>query len=92
MNTREAKSYERPACEMRLVEDDLLERGVDLVRRMAFRMARRLPSNIDVDDLVGAGMEGLVRAIDSFDPNKGIKFNIYAKVRIRGAILDELRA
>lgn len=62
------------------------------MRRLAFRMARRLPANVDVDDLIGAGMEGLVKAMDGFDPTRGIKFESYAKVRIRGAILDELRS
>ncbi|MDD9946758.1 MAG: RNA polymerase sigma factor FliA [Myxococcales bacterium] len=72
--------------------EDLLERGLPLVRRMAFRMARRLPANVEVDDLIGAGMEGLVKAVDAYDGSRHPRFEPYAKARIRGAILDELRA
>lgn len=71
--------------------DRLLEDGLSLVRRIAFRMARRLPANVEVDDLIGAGMEGLVKAVDAYDSARHPQFEPYAKARIRGAILDELR-
>jgi RNA polymerase sigma factor for flagellar operon FliA len=70
----------------------LIERGLPIVRRMAFRMARRLPSHIEVNDLIGAGTEGLLRAVASFDSERYPQFEPYAKTRIRGAILDELRS
>jgi RNA polymerase sigma factor FliA len=63
-----------------------------LVRRMAFRMARRLPPNVDVNDLIGAGTEGLLKAVQYYDAERYPQFEPYAKTRIRGAILDELRA
>lgn len=72
--------------------EELLQIGIPLVRRLAFRMARRLPANVEVDDLIGAGMEGLVKAVDAFDGANHPRFEPYAKSRIRGAILDELRA
>ena len=74
------------------VDEEYLREGVALVRRLAFRMVRRLPSNVEVDDLIGAGMEGLLKAIHSFDESRGTRFDAYAKTRVRGAILDELRA
>jgi RNA polymerase sigma factor for flagellar operon FliA len=72
--------------------DDLIRLGLPLVRRMAFRMARRLPPNVDVNDLIGAGTEGLLKAVQYYDAERYPAFEPYAKTRIRGAILDELRA
>jgi RNA polymerase sigma factor for flagellar operon FliA len=72
--------------------EDLVRLGLPLVRRMAFRMARRLPPNVDVNDLIGAGTEGLLKAVQHYDPERYPHFEPYAKTRIRGAILDELRA
>jgi RNA polymerase sigma factor FliA len=72
--------------------EDLIRTGLPLVRRMAFRMARRLPPNVDVNDLIGAGTEGLLKAVQHYDPERYPHFEPYAKTRIRGAILDELRA
>ncbi len=72
--------------------DELIEIGLPIVRRVAFRLARRLPPNVEVDDLVGAGTEGLLRAIEGYDPARSPAFEPYAEARIRGAILDELRA
>lgn len=71
--------------------DELIELGLPIVRRMAFRMARRLPPSVDVGDLIGAGTEGLLKAADAFDPARHPRFEPYAEARIRGAILDELR-
>jgi RNA polymerase sigma factor FliA len=72
--------------------DELIERGLPIVRRLSFRLARRLPPNVDVGDLIGAGTEGLLKAIESYDPSHAARFETYAESRIRGAILDELRA
>ncbi|MSQ89838.1 MAG: FliA/WhiG family RNA polymerase sigma factor [Phycisphaerales bacterium] len=62
-----------------------------LVRYTAERMRARLPSEVDVDDLISAGVFGLMDAIDSYDPSRGIKFETYCPQRVRGAIFDELR-
>lgn len=72
--------------------DELIKTGMELVRRIAFRMVRRLPPNVEVDDLIGAGAEGLIKAVGAYNPERHPNFEPYAKVRIRGAILDELRA
>jgi len=72
--------------------EELIRQGLPLVRRMAFRMARRLPPNVDVNDLIGAGTEGLLKAVQYYDAERYPQFEPYAKTRIRGAILDELRA
>jgi RNA polymerase sigma factor for flagellar operon FliA len=63
-----------------------------LARQMALRMAGRLPSCVELDDLIGAGMLGLVDAVDRFDARREIPFEAYARTRIQGAILDALRA
>lgn len=63
-----------------------------LARQMALRMAGRLPACVDLDDLIGAGMLGLIDAVDRFDETRAIPFEAYARTRIQGAILDALRA
>jgi RNA polymerase sigma factor for flagellar operon FliA len=63
-----------------------------LIRFVAQRIASRLPSNIDLDDLISAGVIGIMDAIDKYDPTRDNKFKTYAEFRIRGAILDELRS
>jgi len=75
-----------------LKREELIAAGLPLVRRLAFRMARRLPPNVDVNDLIGAGTEGLLRAVQCYDAERFPHFEPYAKTRIRGAIVDELRA
>jgi len=72
--------------------DKLIEEGLPIVRRLAFRLARRLPPNVDVGDLIGAGSEGLLKAVANYDATKHERFAPYAEVRIRGAMLDELRS
>lgn len=72
--------------------DELIQRGLPIVRRIAFRMARRLPSSVDVGDLIGAGNEGLIKAANSYDASAYPRFEPYAERRIRGSILDELRS
>lgn len=74
------------------VRDALIRQTVGLVRRVAGRLARRLPSHVEVDDLESAGIPGLLAAIEQYDPDKDVEFATYAQVRIRGAILDELRS
>jgi RNA polymerase sigma factor for flagellar operon FliA len=64
---------------------------LSLVRKVAGRIARRLPSHVSLDDLVSAGTEGLLDAARKFDPTKGVAFGAYAEIRIRGAVMDELR-
>ncbi|MDT8272344.1 MAG: FliA/WhiG family RNA polymerase sigma factor [Desulfomonilia bacterium] len=63
-----------------------------LIKYIASRIALRLPPHIDLNDLINAGVIGLMDAIEKFDSSKQIKFKTYAEFRIRGAILDELRS
>jgi RNA polymerase sigma factor for flagellar operon FliA len=63
-----------------------------LVKFVAGRLRAGLPRNVDAQDLISYGTFGLIDAIDKFDPERGYKFETYAVNRIKGAILDELRA
>ncbi len=71
--------------------DRLIEHYMLLVYQTAERMAKNLPSFIDVNDLIGAGTLGLIDAVKRFEPDRDVKFSTYCCVRISGAILDELR-
>jgi RNA polymerase sigma factor for flagellar operon FliA len=70
----------------------LMELHYPLVRHIAERLLQTLPKSIELDDLVSAGLFGLMDAIRGFDPDRGIKFKTYCTTRIRGSILDQLRS
>lgn len=72
-------------------EDDLVVRHASLVKRIALHLAARLPDSVQLDDLIQAGMIGLLEASRSFDASQGASFQTYAGIRIRGAMLDEIR-
>jgi RNA polymerase sigma factor for flagellar operon FliA len=72
--------------------DRLITEYAPLVKYIAHRIAMRLPPHVEVDDLINTGILGLIDAIEKFDPSKEVKFKTYAEIRIKGAILDELRA
>ncbi len=74
-----------------LTMECFIDRYTKLVKRIAYHLAGRLPSHILAEDMVQAGMIGLLEARDKFDGGKGASFETYASIRIRGAILDELR-
>lgn len=74
------------------LRNKLIERYYEVVRYTAERMHTRLPNEVDVNDLMSAGLFGLMDAIDAFDPGRGVKFETYCAPRIRGAIFDELRS
>jgi RNA polymerase sigma factor FliA len=74
------------------IRDRLIRETIGLVRIVAGRLALRLPPHVERDDLESAGIPGLLGAIESYDPEIGVEFASYAQVRIRGAILDELRS
>ena len=63
----------------------------ELVRRIAHHLAARLPASVEVDDLVQAGMMGLIEASRSYDAEQGASFETYASIRIRGSMIDEIR-
>ena len=70
----------------------LIRAHTGLARSLALRLAGRVPASVDLDDLVGAGLLGLIDAVDRFDKSRAIPFEAYARTRIQGAILDTLRA
>jgi RNA polymerase sigma factor for flagellar operon FliA len=72
-------------------ENDLVEQYLPLVRTIVGRLAMTLPDHVDQDDLNSAGLVGLLQSLRNFDPACGNSFESYARVRIRGAMLDELR-
>src|SRR5204863_5845940 len=77
-----------PTTEMR---NQLVENYLPLVKYNAERIWSRLPEGVDLDDLISAGVFGLMDAIEAFDLERGVKFETYCVPRIRGAMLDELR-
>jgi RNA polymerase sigma factor for flagellar operon FliA len=74
------------------VRGKIINEFAPLIKYIASRIAIRLPPHIDLNDLINAGVIGLIDAIEKFDAGKQIKFKTYAEFRIRGAILDELRS
>jgi RNA polymerase sigma factor for flagellar operon FliA len=73
------------------LRNKLMERYLTLVRYNAERVWAKLPEGVDLNDLISAGVFGLMDAIDAFDLERGVKFETYCVPRIRGAMLDELR-
>ena len=69
----------------------IVRQHASLVKRIALHLLARLPDNIQLDDLYQAGMMGLLEATNKFDGSKGASFETYAGIRIRGAIIDEVR-
>lgn len=74
------------------LKNDLLERYLPIVRYAADRLHRKLPQQVDVDDLYGAGVFGLMDAIENYDLERGVKFETYCNTRVNGSIIDSLRA
>ena len=72
--------------------DNLIIEHAALVDKIAKRIVYRLPPNVELDDLKSAGFIGLIDAIEKYSDDKGTPFKVYAEIRIRGAIMDELRA
>lgn len=71
--------------------ESLIIESLHQVRSIARRIHEKLPPNMSLDDLVSAGIIGLIQAVDNFDPEQNVKFRTYAEYKIRGAILDSLR-
>ncbi|HZH44346.1 MAG TPA: RNA polymerase sigma factor FliA [Lysobacter sp.] len=82
---RRATTYHRAA------DADVVVRHAELVRRIAHHLAARLPASVDVEDLVQAGMIGLIEAARHYDASQGAAFETYASIRIRGSMIDEIR-
>lgn len=85
-----AHTYARAAGAVS-AQDRLVADYAPLVKRIAYHMLARLPASVQVDDLIQAGMIGLLEASRKFDHSKGASFETYAGIRIRGAMLDDVR-
>lgn len=88
---RKAASRYRTVKPGTQAEEELVEQYLPLVRTVVGRLAMSLPPHVDSEDLYSSGLVGLLNAVRNFDPLAGSTFESYAKVRIRGAIFDELR-
>jgi len=71
--------------------DELTAEHVDLVKKIAHHLVARLPATVDVNDLLQSGMVGLLEAAANFDASRGASFETYAGIRVRGAMLDDIR-
>ncbi|HBD34353.1 MAG TPA: RNA polymerase sigma factor FliA [Cupriavidus sp.] len=76
----------------KLEQEDVVKSHAPLVRRIALQLAAKLPASVQIDDLIQAGMIGLLDAAKRYEDNHGARFETYASQRIRGAMLDEVRA
>ena len=72
-------------------KNQLLEAHAPLVKKLAHQMKAKLPPSVEVDDLIQAGMIGLIEASRSYDADQGASFETYASIRIRGSMIDEIR-
>jgi RNA polymerase sigma factor for flagellar operon FliA len=93
-NTQKRSGHPRPdkdAAPDELPEQELVLRHADLVKRIAYHLVSRMPPNVEVDDLIQSGMIGLLDAAKHYSASKGANFETYAGIRIRGAMLDEVR-
>lgn len=86
-----ARSGTGQSAELTEEQERMMIEHLPVVRYLARRIHERLPQHVDMEDLVGAGILGLLDAFQKFDPNKKVQFRSYAQFRIRGAILDSLR-
>src|SRR3954464_3123153 len=86
------KYKEEPSKLTAQQKDKLIMEYAPLIKFIAQKIAARLPANIELDDLISSGVIGLMDAIEKYDSGRDNKFKTYAEFRIRGAILDELRA
>lgn len=75
-----------------VARDNLILHHMRIVKYIAGRMAIHVPSNVEMDDLVGWGCIGLMDAVEKYDHTQEIKFSTYASIRIRGAIIDQIRS
>ncbi len=71
--------------------NQLVDQHVPLVKRIAYHLSGRLPADVQINDLIQSGVVGLLEAAQQYDPTQGASFETYAGIRIRGAMLDELR-
>jgi len=89
LRARAQEAYSQQSRES--AEEKLILEHLPLVRHIVQKIAAQLPATVDVEDLISAGTLGLVKAAKVFDPSKRAEFKTYAYIRIRGAVIDEMR-
>jgi RNA polymerase sigma factor for flagellar operon FliA len=87
---RQVKAYE-VQIQQDANRDVLILEHLPQIKYIAHRISAKLPSHVELNDLVSAGVLGLLDAVEKFDPGRGVKFKTYAELRVKGAILDSLR-
>jgi len=87
---RQVKAYEA-GIQPGPSRDELILEHMPQIKYIAHRISAKLPSHVELNDLVSAGVLGLLDAVEKFDPTRGVKFKTYAELRVKGAILDSLR-
>ncbi len=84
-------AYTETAKVSAMGQDEVVTQHASLVKRIAYHLMSRLPACVQVEDLIQAGMIGLLEASRNYDPSQGASFETYAGIRIRGSMLDEIR-
>lgn len=84
-------TYSNVATNDGCADDAVVAQHAGLVKRIAQHLIARLPSSVDIDDLMQSGMVGLLEAASNYDPTRGASFETYAGIRIRGSMLDDIR-
>lgn len=87
---RQVNAYEA-ATQKGTSRDALILEHLPQIKYIAHRISAKLPAHVELNDLVSAGVLGLLDAVEKFDPTRGVKFKTYAELRVKGAILDSLR-
>ncbi len=86
-----SKASAQPLRDLQREEEETILEHLPLVKWIAYRLAVRLPYNLEVQDLISAGSLGLLQAMRDFDPSRKNRFQTYASIRVRGAMLDAIR-
>ncbi len=84
-------AYETPLVKDPQEQERLIAENIGLVKRIAFHLIARLPAHTEIDDLIQSGMMGLLEAANNYDASRGASFATFAGIRIRGAMIDEVR-
>ncbi len=87
---RQMRAYET-VVRTETSRDELILEHLPQIKYIAHRISAKLPAHVELNDLVSAGVLGLLDAVEKFDPSRGVKFKTYAELRVKGAILDSLR-
>lgn len=90
-NVQKIAQY-KTVAQMDIDRETLIMTHLSKVKYIADRIAAKLPSSVERDDLYSAGVVGLIDAVERFDPSRGVAFTTFAEMRVRGAILDNLRS